>query len=126
MWRSFSISPSFSREALIEPGVADVAGNVEEAPREGRPHVLIELGVFAELLDGFAHLLAELVVGQRRAGDADDGESRGQAAVVGQPVERGQQFALGEVAIGAEDDDGALGHLPLKAQRVLERVLVGH
>ncbi len=47
-------------------------------------------------------------------------------AVVGEAVERGQQFALGEVAVGSEDDDDALGDLAIEAERVLERVLVGH
>ena len=47
-------------------------------------------------------------------------------AVVGQAIERRQQFALGEVAIGAEDHDDALGNLPFEPERVLERVLVGH
>ncbi len=62
----------------------------------------------------------------RRARDADDGESGGQPAVVGEAVERRQQFALGEVAVGAENHDDALGNLPLEPERVLEGVLVGH
>ena len=40
----------------------------------------------------------------------------GEAAVVRQPVERGQQFALGEVAVGAEDDHGALGHAAVRTE----------
>ena len=113
-------------QALIEPGVADVARNIEQPPRECPPHVAVELGILAELLHAGAHLFAEAVVGKRRAGDADNGEAGGKPAVEGEPVERGQQLALGEVAIGAEDDDDALGDLAFEAERVLERVLVGH
>ena len=32
-------------------------------------------------------------------------EALGQRAVVGEVVQRGQQFALGEIAAGAEDDE---------------------
>ena len=51
-----------------------------------------------------------------------DGESGGEAAVVGQAIERGEEFPLGEIAVGAEDDDDARGHLSIEAQRVLEGV----
>ena len=62
----------------------------------------------------------------RRARDADDGEAGGEAAVEGQAIEGRQQLALGEVAVGAEDDDDALGNLPFEAERILKGVLVGH
>src|ERR1035441_1471777 len=113
-------------QALIEARVADIAGHIVEPARECRPHVGVELGVLAELLHAGAHFFAEVIVGERRARNADDGESRGKPPVEGQPVERGQQLALGEVAIGAEDHDDALGDLAFEAERVLERVLVGH
>ena len=98
-------------------------GDVEEALGESLPDIGVEGGVFGELLDGIEHLLAELVVGEGRARDAHDGETGRQAPVVGQTIERGQELALGEVAIGAEDDHHALGHLAFEAQGILEGIL---
>src|ERR1035441_9497866 len=57
--------PHIFTQALIEPGVADVARNIEEPPRECRPYVGVELGVLAELLHTRAHFFAEVVVDRK-------------------------------------------------------------
>ena len=48
------------------------------------------------------------------------------AQIEGEAVERGKQLALGQVAVGAEDDDDTFGTLTFETERVLERVLDGH
>ena len=126
MCRAVSISPSFDASLPYRPSSADVARDIEEAFGEAAPDVLVELGVFGELLDGLEHLLAEGVVGERRARDADDREPGREPPVVGQPVERGHELPFREVAIRAEDHDDALGHAPLEAQRVLKRIFDSH
>ena len=113
-------------QARVEAGVADVARHIEQPLGEAVPHVGVEGGVFGELLDGFQHASAELRVGERRSRDAHDGETRRQPAVVSQAVEGRQELAPGEVAIGAEDDYHAFGHLALEAQRILEGILRKH
>jgi hypothetical protein len=113
-------------ELLVRLGVVHVAGHVEEALREAGPDVVIEGGILQEFADGFAHLLAKLVVGHGGAGDADDGESGREPALIHEAIEGGQELALGEVAIGAVDDDGALGDATLETERVLEGVRQSH
>ncbi len=107
-------------------GVVEVARHVENALGESGPDIRIEGRVLQELFDGRQHFLAKLVVGHGCARDAQDGESGIQAALVGQPVQRGQQLTFGEIAIGSEDDHGALGYATLEAQGILERILQRH
>ena len=74
----------------------------------------------------FLHLFAEGIVGHTCPRVADDGKAGGEAALIGEPVQSGNQFALGQIAIGAEDYDGAGRHTTLKPQRILERISFGH
>jgi hypothetical protein len=106
--------------------VVDVARHVEQALRESGPDIGVEGRVLQEFFDGREHFLAELIVAHGGARDAQDGESGIQAALVGEPVERGQQLAFGEIAIGSENDHGALGYATLEAQGILERILQRH
>ena len=103
-------------------GVVEVARHVEYALGEGGPDVGVKGRILQEFLDGREHFLAELIVGHGGARDTQDGESGVQAALVGQPVEGRQQLAFGEIAIGSEDDHGALGYATLEAQGILERI----
>lgn len=73
-----------------------------------------------------AHFFAVGVVGHFGAGVADDGEAGGEAAFEGEAVEGGDEFAFGEVAVGAEDDEGAGFDLALEAEGVVERVVGAH
>ncbi len=113
-------------EVLVEARVVDIAGDVEQPLGEGAPHVGIEGGVFGELLDGIEHLLAELIVRERRARDAHHGEPGREAAVVSEAVERRQELAAGEVAVRAEDDHHALRHLAFEAEGILEGIFRWH
>ena len=76
--------------------------------------------------DALLHIRGEAGF-KRAAGDADDGEVLGQKIGLLQVIERGQEFALGQVAGGAEDDDDAgLGlTLGLRADTVDGRRDVG-
>ena len=118
--------PELFGQVLVEARIADIAGHIVEPSREGCPDVVVELVSSLNCSTASRIFSRKCIVGKRGARDADDGESRGQPAVVGEAIERGQQFALGEVAIGAEDHDDALGNVPFEAERILERVLVGH
>src|SRR5208283_3246797 len=71
-------------------------------------------------------LFAEGLVGHGSARDPDHREPGGEAAIVSQPIESGEQFALGEVAVGAENDDCTFRNTPFKPQRILERILDRH
>ena len=116
----------FGRQRLVHRRVLHVARDVEQPARERRPHILVQLRVLAELLHRFAHLLAELFVRHRRARRADHRESRRQPPVVRQPVEGRHQLAFGQVPVGSEDHRRAFRGLPLEAQRIVERIIVGH
>jgi 6-phosphofructokinase 1 len=64
------------------------------------------------------------IIGYAQRGGSPTARSRYLANLFGEKaVQRGNQFAPGQVAVGAEDDDGAVGRAPAEAQRVLERVL---
>jgi hypothetical protein len=73
-------------EFAIQFSVADVAGNIEEAGGKPAPHVLIEGGVFGELLDRLQHVRTEFIIGHRSARRAHHGEAGAQPAVVCQAV----------------------------------------
>jgi hypothetical protein len=62
-----------------------------------------------ELLDGFAALLAVVVIGHGGARIADEREFVGQELLAGELVDGRDELALGEVAAGAEDDEDAGG-----------------
>ena len=113
---------TYGFNAGVQLGVADVAGDVMHVGREALPCLGVEGAVFGKLLNGVAHLIAKYVVGERSARRAQDREARGQAAVDGKPEQGGQQLAFGQVARCAEDNNGALRHAALKAQRVGERI----
>ena len=54
------------------------------------------------------------------------GEAGRKPAVGEEAVERGRELAAGEIAVGPENYYGALGDLPSKAQRIVERVPSPH
>ena len=113
------------RASCMYPGRADRLRSREILAEIG-PETFIDGRVFKELVQPFLHLFAEVIVGHSGSRVADDGKAGREAALVGEPVQSGNQFALGQVAIGAEDYDGAGRHTTLKPQRILERIRFGH
>ena len=93
---------------------------IEEALGEGSPEIFIERRVFQELRDRIVHARAKIIVGHRGARNSDDGETGREPAFISQPVKRGHQFALCQIAIGAENDHRARRRLAVKAQRIVE------
>ena len=99
-------------QAGVALGIAELAAVVVDALGEALPELVLDV-LAGELAGGFLELGAELLIGLFPAGEADDGEGRGQIAIGGQVIKRGDELAVGEIARGAEDDDGArLRHAP--------------
>ena len=92
-------------EVLVAVVVVEVHGEVLDLVHEG-----LELGVVlidaAALEDAVLHVGRE-GLGEVTPGDADDGELFGEQVLLLEVEEGGEQFALGEVARGAEEDDDA-------------------
>ena len=95
-------------EHLLELGVdgllVEFAGDVFDVLEEAPQHVLVGRAP-REAADRLLALLAVVLVRFVFARDADEVEALGQRALVREVVERGQQFALGEVAGGAEEHE---------------------
>ena len=64
-----------------------------------------------ELLQRFPQVFAKFLVAFRAAGEPDDGEVIGQEFVFGQMIKGGNDFAMGEIARGPEDDRRRGRHL---------------
>jgi hypothetical protein len=75
--------------------------------REGIPDLFVDALRFGEFGDRGLHLVAKFVGTHLGAPEADDGELGGQQPLLDEAVERRDEFAFGEVARRAEDDDGA-------------------
>ena len=97
-------------QALAQPHeggrVIGGTGDAVEAVAKVGPGGRVDLAG-GEGLDVLRHELAEALVVHGLAHHAHEGELPRQEAVRAQVVERGQELAPGEVARGAEDDDGA-------------------
>ena len=76
------------RQLRIGGWIANVARHVIEALRKAGPDVVVEGRIFQVFLDRFAHLFAKLVVGHRCARNAHHGETRREAPLIHQPVQR--------------------------------------
>ena len=98
------------RAERIEAAIlAHAHGDVADAPGEG-----IERGVVVErrvgrASNGLAHALDEVLVGHSALRGADQLHRVGQQALLVQRVERRPEHAPGEIAGGAEEDEGAAG-----------------
>ena len=79
---------------------------IKDALGETFPELVLH-GLPRKFRRGFFELGAELRVGFIPPREADDCERGGQIAVGGDVVERRDELAMGQVAGGAEDDDGA-------------------
>ena len=116
-----SIPPAWPPAGVIKFRVVHVAGDVIKLAQK-LVHSSASKGESSEeLLHRLVHFSrnARRPMGVREI--PDDGEIRRQSPVVGQPVERGHQFSLGEIAIGAEDHDGAFRHTAVEAQAGLAK-----
>src|SRR6185312_10026284 len=80
----------------LPQSVVHAAGASLPAPLEGSLHKIVQ--AIAPLLGGLVVVI-----------HADDGQVLGQPPCPVQVVERGHDQSLGEIAIGAEDHDGAIG-----------------
>src|SRR5580704_3974361 len=94
------------RQALVGLGVLKIAPDIIDTLLEPVPVPHVDLGVLGNLLgQRFAKALRGHVV----AGRTDDGELLREEIVVGEIAKRGNEFALGKVAGGAENDHDAGG-----------------
>ena len=100
-------------EAGIVGGVVEVEREVADLLDEAIQPGIAGIDV-AELEDAFAHVGRKFIA-QRAARHPDDGECCGQQAGLLQVEERRQQFALGQVARGAEDHHDSRFGNPLLA-----------
>ena len=98
-------------EALGKVGVSlwigIVAWAVMKVCRESVPLLRIDGPDFGDALGSFAKRGAKRIFGHGRTGEADDGVTRSQAIVNGEVVHGRNDFALGEVSGGAEENNGA-------------------
>ncbi len=102
--RAFRQGLELFREPFVGLGIVEFALEVIDVGRELFPHFLIDrLGV-GELLKRVAEVFPEFLVALRPAGEPDDGEVVRQQPVFGQVIKGRDDFAMGEVARGAEDD----------------------
>ena len=91
-------------ELGVDGLVVERPGDVLDVVQQALKDVLVGFAA-REALDRFLALGAVVLVLFFFARDADQVEALGQGAVVGQVVEGRQQFAPGQVAGGAEDDE---------------------
>jgi hypothetical protein len=96
---------------------------IKQTAREVVPDAGIERVEPRELLDGSAHLGAELVVRLWPAREPDDDEPCGELSFVGEVVERGDEFAFRQVARRAEDDERARFRRAPRDNAVAKRIL---
>jgi len=89
---------------LVEAGVVQFPLDVPHVARQ-RGRDFVGSGQAGELPETVVKLLAELVVGHRRPGDAEDGEARREALRPRQLVDGGQEFPSGQIAGRAEDHE---------------------
>jgi hypothetical protein len=93
-------------KSRIKLRVLEIPGNLEKSLDEPVPALLIHTarGVF---LDVFSGMSAKFVGGELLDGNADDHEFLGEQIPLGEIIDRGNQFPLGQIAARAEDHHGA-------------------
>ena len=96
----------FLREAAVALGIGELGLVIVDRFDERIPDCLVVAGARNLAVD-LGEPGAELLVGFFPPGEADDFHAGRQFAIDGEVVERGDELAVGEVAGGAEDDDGA-------------------
>ena len=91
-------------EGVETAGLGGVAAGVMQDAEELGHHGGFALGLADEMLERLGSPAAELVVVERRTGGADDAALGVELLVAEAMIERGQQFAHGQVAGRAEHD----------------------
>jgi hypothetical protein len=129
-------------QGLVSRRVEEVAGLVVQALGQARPELVVQaaLAAFAALVtlqhEGM-QALGERFGAGRIVIDADDAQVAVQQAITAEVVQRRHQQALDQVAVGAEQEQGAgwsgrnvwFGHSPFfstwppKPRRMAERIL---
>ncbi len=91
-------------EFLVAEGIINVAGAIEESLGKFVPEAFFAdpVGKFG---DAFAHLIPEVLMAPVATGNADDRGFGGEFAFFAKFVESGDEFALGQVSGGSEEDD---------------------
>ncbi len=109
---------------FIEPGaVTELGLMIVNPPRQRVPNGGIEGTEPGELLRSLQQFGAKFLVGLRPARETDDDEGRRQLPFVGQVVQRGQKFAVREVACRAKDHQRARLRCPLAGQSLPKRIV---
>ncbi len=101
----------------------ELALHVGDALGQLGPRRLVHGLAPGELGDALLHLVGEVGLGPPR--HAHHGEAAGEHPAQRQVVDRGHQLALGEVARGAEDDEGAGAHGAVLRHALAQGVLLG-
>ena len=101
--------------------VGELGADVAHPRGEPVPDVLPER-IARELLHGLLHRGSELLRRVGRACNADDRELLREQLAIGERVERGNELALGQVARGTEDHDGARLRASAQLQTLEQRV----
>jgi hypothetical protein len=101
-------------QLLIGVGIVEIAAHIGHAADQIGPDLLVEPGG-RELADALGQVVAECLVRQIGARDADQAEPLRQQLALGEIVEGGDQQPPREVAGGAEDHHGAGFRLPSAA-----------
>src|SRR5205823_6185731 len=97
-------------QLAIRGGIAEGAGNVEQAARKVLPVAGVQR-LAREACDAVSGALADVLIGigaglaffGGRQAEADDGEMRGEDTINVEVVDRREELAPGQVAVAAED-----------------------
>ncbi len=93
-------------EGLVARVIGELGLVVGDGFDERGPDVVVVSGAGDFAIDG-GETFAEFGIGFFAAGEADDAGAGGQVAIGGEVVECGDELAVGEIAGGTEDNDGA-------------------
>lgn len=96
-------------------------GDVRGVGGDARPDVGVEFAP-GEFFDGIRREGAKFFVGNRFAAVADEKEIRRQQVVVPEIVNSRDEFARGEIARGAKDDDHSGRGTPVLTESLQERM----
>ncbi len=99
-----------------EAGLFRSPGDIEERLRKRFPNILVEGRILQEFRNGLLHHFAELLIRHGSARAADNRKVRRNSALKKQAIQRRKELSLGQIAAGAEDDDGARRNPPIKPQ----------
>src|SRR6185312_14986802 len=83
-------------ELLVQTGVSEIAGNVEDSFGETLPGSLIQLIFGTKLRHRGLHRFAKFIVAVRLARSAEDCELAWNQTLLGQTKEGGQEFAASQ------------------------------